>query len=100
MIEHVRIHQQNLSAAGHRIGGRVHGEDAAELELIVHHDLGTGAQAQPIELALDQLAAKAERENHLLDAGLPQQHEVPFEEALAVEPQQALRQLPVLGRRE
>ena len=73
------------------------GQYTTEVEARIQHDLGPRLPAEAIELGLNQLVSKPERENDLIDTGSFQQTQMPFEQALATELQQALRQLLVFG---
>jgi hypothetical protein len=51
---------------------------------------------QPLQFALHQFAAEAERHDDLMDSDTPQQLQMPFEQAAAAELQQAFGQLAAL----
>jgi len=73
------------------------GQYTTEVEARIQHDLGPRLPAEAVELGLDQLVSKAERQNDLIDAGSFQQTQMPFEQARATELQQALGQLLLFG---
>ncbi len=64
----------------------------------VEHDLGPRLPSQAIEFGLDQFVAKPERQHDLVDPAVLQHAQMPFEQAHAAEPQQALGQLSALGQ--
>jgi len=61
-------------------------EDATQVEAPIQHDLGTRSPAQALELILDQLVTKPERENDFIDAGISQQMKMSFESQSACAP--------------
>src|ERR1700691_1936541 len=76
----------------------MHGEDAAEIETRVQNHLRPRPPIQAVELSLDQFGTEPQRQHDLLDAGGFEHAQVALEQAHAVEAQQALGQLLILGQ--